>query len=82
LVLGPEGDSFLILYGTRIRGGNNLESRSAALRRITFSGAHESFIGLDQINVKVPRSLAGRGEVAVRVTVDGAVANIVRVSFE
>ena len=49
---------------------------------IAFSGEHGSFAGLDQINLKVPRSLAGRGEVAVRATVDGAVANLVRVSFK
>ena len=82
--LGPEGDEvFLILYGTGIRGGDEVEVMVGGVpAEIAFSGEHGSFVGLDQINVKVPRSLAGRGEVAVRATVDGAVANLVRVSFK
>jgi uncharacterized protein (TIGR03437 family) len=81
---GPEGDEvFLTLYGTGIRGGDEAEvTVGGAPAEITFSGKHESFVGLDQINVKVPRSMAGRGEVAVRVKVDGVAANLVRVSFE
>ena len=81
---GPEGDEvFLTLYGTGIRGGDEAEvTVGGAPAEITFSGKHESFAGLDQINVKVPRSMAGRGEVAVRVKVDGVAANLVRVSFE
>lgn len=82
--LGPEGDEvFLTLYGTGIRGGDEVEvDIGGVLAEITYSGAHGSFIGLDQINVKAPRSLAGRGEVAVRVKVNGAAANVVRLSFK
>ena len=40
---------------------------------------NEWFAGLDQINVKLPRSLAGRGEVNLEMVVDGKVANVVRV---
>jgi uncharacterized protein (TIGR03437 family) len=36
--------------------------------------------GLDQINLYVPRSLAGAGEVPVVLTVDGVTANVVTVN--
>jgi uncharacterized protein (TIGR03437 family) len=39
------------------------------------------FVGLDQCNVNLPRSLAGRGEVNVVMTVDGRAVNTVRASF-
>ena len=33
------------------------------------------YFGLDQVNVKLPKSLRGRGEVDVVLTVDGVAAN-------
>ncbi len=82
--LGPEeGEVYLTLYGTGIRAGNVVEVTLGGVPvEVTYSGAHGSFVGLDQVNVKLPRSLAGRGEVAVRLKVNGVAANIVRVSFE
>jgi cytochrome c peroxidase len=81
---GPEGDEVVLtLYGTGIRSGDVVEvTFGGAPAEVTFSGPHGSFVGLDQINVRVPRSLAGRGEVAVRVKVNGVAANVVRVNFE
>jgi uncharacterized protein (TIGR03437 family) len=38
--------------------------------------------GLDQVNVVLPRSLAGRGEVDVVLTVEGQAANTVRVNIQ
>jgi uncharacterized protein (TIGR03437 family) len=35
---------------------------------------------LDQVNVKLPRSLIGRGDVVVILRVDGKTANAVRVN--
>ncbi|MBL8168727.1 MAG: hypothetical protein JNJ50_11265, partial [Acidobacteria bacterium] len=40
------------------------------------------FVGLDQINVPLPRSLAGRGEVDVVMTVDGVAANTIRIRIK
>jgi len=39
-------------------------------------------VGLDQVNVLIPRSLIGRGEVDVVLTVDGKPANTVRVAIK
>ena len=45
---------------------------------VLYAGAQGVLVGLDQINVLLPRSLAGSGEVIVTVTVDGKVANPVK----
>jgi len=38
------------------------------------------FVGLGQVNIRLPRSLPGRGEVDVELTVDGKTADTVRVN--
>jgi uncharacterized protein (TIGR03437 family) len=85
--LGPAGDQvFLVLYGAGIRFRSALSAVSCAIGGVSasveFAGKTEEFIGLDQINVRLPRSLAGRGEVDVVLTVDGKTANTVRVAFK
>jgi uncharacterized protein (TIGR03437 family) len=48
-----------------------------------YAGAHPDFPGLDQVNVgPLPRSLAGKGEVAVYLTVDGNRSNPVTLKIE
>jgi len=83
--LGPASDQvFLALYGTGIRFHNGLSAVSASIggtnSEVLFAGAAPGFVGLDQINVRMPRSLAGRGAVDVELSVDGRAANNVRVS--
>jgi uncharacterized protein (TIGR03437 family) len=84
--LGPEGDVvFLVLYGTGLRFRNSLSTVNASIGgvncEVLFAGAAPGFVGLDQINVRLSRSLAGRGEVDVALVVDGKAANTVRVSI-
>jgi len=85
--LGPTfHDLFLILYGTGIRfrssPGNVTASIGGASVPVQFAGPAPGLVGVDQINLgPLPRSLAGRGEVEVALTVDGKVANLVRVSI-
>lgn len=78
--------TFLILFGTGVRGRsslNNVKVRVADLELApAYAGAQGSLAGLDQINVELPRSLAGRGEADVVLTVDGKAANTVRVNFK
>ncbi|MFN0109688.1 MAG: hypothetical protein ACKVZH_12615 [Blastocatellia bacterium] len=40
------------------------------------------FIGLDQFNVRLDRALIGRGDVDVVITVNGKVANTVRINIK
>jgi uncharacterized protein (TIGR03437 family) len=47
-----------------------------------YAGAQSSLAGLDQVNVRLPRSLVGRGEVDVIFTADGKAANVVRVKVK
>jgi uncharacterized protein (TIGR03437 family) len=47
---------------------------------VLFAGAAPGFVGLDQSNVRLPCSLAGRGEVDVVMTVDGKAANMVKIN--
>jgi len=49
---------------------------------VSYVGSQNQFAGLDQINVLIPRELAGRGEVDVTLAVDGRPANTVRVKIK
>ena len=85
--LGPATDEvFLVLYGTGLRFRGSLSGVSATIGgepgQVVFAGVQPDFIGLDQANVRLPRSLAGRGDVEVRLTIDGLAANTVTVRFK
>lgn len=77
---------FLLLFGTGIRNRSALSAVSVQIggvsTQINFAGAQGDFFGLDQINALLPRTLIGRGEVDVIVSVDGLTTNIVRVSIK
>ena len=49
---------------------------------IEYADRHPVFQGLDQVNVRLPRSLAGRGEMDVELTVDGKAANAVKIAIQ
>ncbi|MGH9844954.1 MAG: hypothetical protein ACREEM_40065 [Blastocatellia bacterium] len=84
--LGPETDQvFLILFATGVRYRSALNAVTARIggvdAQVTFAGAQGDYVGLDQVNVRLPRSLIGRGEVDVALTVDGQAANTVKLSI-
>jgi uncharacterized protein (TIGR03437 family) len=84
--LGSEGDRvFLILYGTGNRYHSGLSNVTLAIGGVAvgalYAGAVPGFEGLDQVNALLPRSLIGRGEVDVVLTVEGKTANTARVSL-
>src|SRR5262249_47864702 len=76
---------FLILFGSRARGraaGSSVVAQIGGEQvEVLYAGAQGGLTGLDQFNLTLPRSLEGRGEVAVAVTIDGKAANVVRVAF-
>jgi len=86
--LGASTDQvFLILYGTGIRNRNSLFSVRAGIgganAEVLFAGALGGFEGLDQVNLRIPRILAGRGGAAdVVLSVDNKVANLVQISIK
>jgi uncharacterized protein (TIGR03437 family) len=78
--LGPESDQvFLILFGTGVRMRGSLAAVTANVGgenvEVLFAGAQGDFVGLDQINLRLLRSLAGRGQVEIRLSVEGQMTN-------
>jgi len=87
LDLGTATDKlYLQIYGTGIRGRTSLAAVSATVGGVAapveFAGPVEGLTGLDQVNILVPRSLAGLGEVDVTLTVDGKLSNTVKVNIK
>lgn len=84
--LGPETDEvYLILFGTGWRGGGANSSVKVRIDGeevpVLYAGGQGEFVGLDQLNVRLPRQLTRRGEVALTLEVDGLIANPVRISI-
>jgi uncharacterized protein (TIGR03437 family) len=46
-----------------------------------YAGSQPTFIGLDQINILLPRNLIGRGVIDVEVQIDGRKANTVQIAI-
>jgi uncharacterized protein (TIGR03437 family) len=76
---------FVSLFGTGIRGRASLEgvrvTAGGVNLPVLFAGA-QGAPGLDQVNVELPASLRGRGEVAIVLTVDGKIANTVTLNIQ
>jgi uncharacterized protein (TIGR03437 family) len=81
--IDPSGGDqvFLLLYGTGLRGRS-----SPAAVAVTIDGQpaeasdavpQGQYAGLDQLNVRLTPQLAGRGQVNLRVSIDGREANTV-----
>lgn len=84
---GPSTDQlFLVVYGTGIRYRTDLNTALCYLSssgreedgiavKPLFAGAQGAFVGLDQVNVPLPRSLAGKGQLSLWLKVDGLDSN-------
>jgi len=84
--LGPDTDQvFLVLFDTGTRFRSSLAASSATIgganAEVLYVGPAGGFVGLDQSNIRLSRSLIGRGEVEVRLTVDGKTSNTVRINI-
>jgi len=92
--LGPAGERvFLILNLTGLRGAVDANSDGNVNETIhvllggdevapAFAGAQGTFVGLDQINVEIPRSMSGRGAVNVAVNYSTLFAsNVARIEI-
>jgi uncharacterized protein (TIGR03437 family) len=75
---------FLVLFGTGFRAVSSLAAASATIggttATVTFAGAQGQLVGVDQANLSIPRSLAGRGDVDVVLMIEGQTANTVRIN--
>lgn len=84
--LGMDDDRvFLVLYGTGLR----LRSSEANVRAqiggfelpVLYAGPQGVFAGLDQINIELPRALAGLGEIEITLIADGVATNLVQINI-
>ncbi len=76
----------LVLFGTGWRGRSSQSAVGVKIGGtdvpVAYAGAQGGFVGLDQMNVDLLRSLIGRGEMDIVVTVDGKTANTVRINVK
>lgn len=82
--LGESGDTVVVsLFGTGICGRSSLDAVQADFGGIvvpvSYAGVQSQYPGLDQVNVTVPRALVGRGQVPVKLTVDGQLSNALKI---
>jgi uncharacterized protein (TIGR03437 family) len=79
------GTAYLILFGTGLRNGSNLEaSVNSTSAAVEYLGPQPSVAGLDQVNLLLPVSLAGSGCANVTLTNGpfGIASNTVYVCFK
>ncbi len=79
LSLGGSTDTLYVeLYGTGIRGAASVQCFVAGQSvPVLYAGPVAAYPGLDQINISIPKSLAGTGDVRVYVVADGVASNVV-----
>jgi uncharacterized protein (TIGR03437 family) len=84
--LGPETDQvYLAAFGSGFRRRTSLSAVAVTIggtpAQVVYAGAQGASVGVDQTNFLLPRSLAGRGEVNLVMTVDGLTANTVLINI-
>jgi uncharacterized protein (TIGR03437 family) len=84
--LSANANVYLILYGTGIRNRSSLANVTANINgtnvQVLYAGPQPGFEGLDQVNLALPVSLSGSGEVNIVLTVDGQISNVVTVNIQ
>ena len=82
---GTNDEMVLTFFGTGFRHFSSLSAVTVLIgganQQVEFAGPQGTFVGLDQINVRLSRSLAGRGVVQIVLTVDGLTANVLTVEI-
>ena len=76
---------YLELLGTGIPAAGMANVHVTANRvnaPVTHASAQDTYIGVDQVQVQLPFSLAGKGNVYVQLTASGVAANAVQVTIQ
>ena len=77
--------NFLVLYGTGMRRRSSMSAVRVTIGGLALAadylGAHAQFEGVEQLNVKMPQTLRGRGIVDVVITIDGRPSNISKINI-
>jgi uncharacterized protein (TIGR03437 family) len=81
-----QGTVYLVLYATGVRHETKLTQVTAAVGGIAapvlYSGAQSGYFGLDQVNLQLPATLAGKGDVEVQLTVGGVLSNVAHITIK
>jgi uncharacterized protein (TIGR03437 family) len=85
--MGPTGDTVVIvLYGTGFRNRTALSNVTVTVGGTAinpdYAGAQSQYPALDQLNIILPRTLIGKGDVVIQMTVDGIAANPVHLTIK
>ena len=76
---------YLVLFGTGIQGAGTAGTTATVNgvnAPVLYAGSQNLFPGLDQVNVLLPASLAGKGTVMVQLTAGGVAANPVQIVIQ
>lgn len=74
----------VVLFGTglRFRSGEMTATAGGVTGSPSFVGSQGGLVGLDQINLTIPQSMAGKGEMDLVFTVDGKATNAVKIKVK
>lgn len=81
----PEDQLILTLYGTgfgTLTPADLFVHIGGVKAEVLYAGPQGAFLGLDQINLRIPRSAAGSGESGIVLAVREAVSNVVLVNIQ
>ena len=74
---------YLVLYGSGLGSATTATATVGGVSAtVAYAGAQSTYAGLDQYNVLIPASLAGKGNVNVIVTAGGKPSNAVNVTVQ
>ena len=82
--VSPPAQVVLALFGTGISGVSSLANVRVSIGGLSLPAAYagpQGDAGLDQVNVQIPASLAGSGNTAISVSVDGVVSNTAHITI-
>ncbi len=81
----PSDQVYLVLFGTGLQAagaGGTTATVNGVTAKVVYAGPELSIPGLDQVNLLLPASLAGAGNVNVRLVANGVAANGVEVTIQ
>lgn len=72
--------NYFLLFGTGLRRAERVSATIGVAAKVSYAGAQEQFIGLDQMNIELPAGLAEQlssvpSRVEIVVSVNGGEAN-------
>jgi uncharacterized protein (TIGR03437 family) len=84
VTLGPASEqATLILYGTGLNGAREVTATIGGVAvPVAYAGPQGTYAGLDQINIPLPQSLAGKGRVNIVITAAGKPSNPVNIVIQ